>query len=276
MGVLNVTPDSFSDGGRFLARSAAADRALAMLDEGADVVDIGGESTRPGAAAVGSAEQIDRVVPVIRDVVERRPDALVSIDTTRADVAAAAVEAGAAIVNDVSGSTDDPRMSDVVIGLGVGFIVMHRHTTPDQDSFSDEYHRPPMSGDVVETTRGFLADQLARFRALGGDSLRVVLDPGLGFGKDVGQNMDLIRRTGEIAQIGRPVVSGLSRKSFVGRVSLGRESRPDERDIGTAALTALHRSAGASVFRVHEPALALEALRCADAIGPIADAAPKR
>lgn len=266
MAVLNVTPDSFSDGGRFGSHLHAAETACAMLDAGAAIIDVGGESTRPGADRVPAAEQVRRVVPVIAEVLSRRPDAIVSIDTTLAEVAGAAIDAGAAIVNDVSAGSDDAALVPLVVARRVGIVIMHRVTTPDRDSYSDAYDTAPMAGDIVEQVLASLRAQMRAFVSSGGEPNAAVLDPGLGFGKTVEQNIDLIRRTTELLALGRPILSGLSRKSFVGRVSLERDSEPAERGPGTAAFTALHRAAGASIFRVHDVSATIQALRAADAI----------
>ncbi|MEO1715596.1 MAG: dihydropteroate synthase [Planctomycetota bacterium] len=266
MAILNVTPDSFSDGGELATIDAVVRRAAAALDEGAHILDIGGESTRPGAERVDAEEQIRRVVSAVDAIVRTRNDVIISVDTTLARVARAAIDAGAVIVNDVSAGTEDDALIPLVIERGVGYVAMHRHTTPDKDSYSDAYTAPPIERDLVENVADFLRERLDSFERAGGSPECVLLDPGLGFGKSVEQNLELIRRTPDLLNLGRPVLSGLSRKSFVGRVSLERDSQPTERLPGTVALTALHRAAGASVFRVHDVAPAVQALRSADAL----------
>ncbi len=263
MAILNVTPDSFSDGGRLASPRDAAEAARRMINEGADLLDVGGESTRPGAERVSPDDQIARVVPAIRAIRDAGVDAPITIDTTRARAAAAALDAGADAVNDVSGGTEDPGMLALVAERGCGVVLMHRLRPPDRDSFSDQYTHEPVYADVVEDVRAALAAMLDRALAAGIDLGAVVLDPGLGFGKTVEQNMALIRGTDRIAALGCPVLSGLSRKSFVGRVSLGRDSEPSERLEGTVALSVEHLARGARVFRVHDPGPVSRALHAA-------------
>lgn len=254
MAILNLTPDSFSDGGHLCTPDDAVRAAALALHEGALILDLGGESTRPGAEPVPAEEQIRRVAPAVSAVARALPDAIISVDTTLAEVARAAIHAGAAIINDVSGGTHDPAMLPLAAETRVGLVLMHRRVEPRFDRYSDDYEQPPVEGDIVACVRDALRERLQAALTAGVDPEAVVLDPGLGFGKDVGQNLELIRRTGELAALGRPVLSGLSRKSFVGRVSLGRDSEPSERLAGTLALSAAHRLAGASVFRVHDVA----------------------
>lgn len=255
MAIVNVTPDSFSDGGRHFTIEAALRAARGFVEQGASVLDIGGESTRPGSEAVDGAEQIRRTEPLIRAL---RDDALfdriaISIDTTRAEVAEAAIKAGADAVNDVSGLQDEPReMMELLTRSGAGYVLMHRLYAPAKDSYSDKYARGPEYGDVVRAVREFLAEKLRLLMAAGIGEEKVILDPGLGFGKTVEQNLALIHGTPEILSLGRPVVSGLSRKSFVGRHFLGRDSDPAERLEGTLALSAEHVRYGARLLRVHD------------------------
>lgn len=252
IGILNATPDSFSDGGRHLDPRAAVEAGVAMVEAGAAILDVGGESTRPGAERMEASVQIDRVVPVIaglRDHSETR-NIVVSVDTTRAAVAAAAIEAGATIVNDVSGGTEDPDLLGVAADTGAGVVLMHRLRPPDQDSYSDRYEAPPVYDDVVDTVRAALEAFAARAVAAGVAEDRIAVDPGLGFGKTVAQNLDLLRRLDEIVADGRPVLVGASRKSFLGAVS--GQSDPASRDLESvvAALEVWHR--GARLFRVHD------------------------
>lgn len=272
MAILNVTPDSFSDGGVLTSAGDAADAAKRAADEGADMLDVGGESTRPGAARIPAAEQIDRVVPAIEAIRRAGVDVPVSIDTTLASVARAALDAGADAINDVSAGTEDDEMLPLAAERGCGIILMHRLRAPDQDAYSDRYERAPEYTDVVADVRTALGDSLARATAAGIDPASVVLDPGLGFGKSVEQNLELIRRTGEIVSLGRPVLSGISRKSFVGRVSLGRDSDPSERLEGSLALGVVHLLAGARLFRVHDAGAHARALSAAWAALPHATA----
>ncbi|MDX2133068.1 MAG: dihydropteroate synthase [Planctomycetota bacterium] len=257
LGILNATPDSFADGGRHDDPIAARDHAARMLADGADAIDLGGESTRPGAASVPVDEQIRRVVPVVRAIRALAGDAgrvPITIDTTRAPVARAALDAGADTVNDVSAGADDPDMLPLVARAGCGVILMHRARPPREDVYSDRYERPVLAGDVVHAVRAYLEAALARAIAHGVAPACVMGDPGLGFGKTVEQNLALLRAGGTCLPPGVPLLSALSRKSFVGRVSLGRDSTPDERLAGTLALSLAHLAAGAKVFRVHDVA----------------------
>jgi len=263
MAIINVTPDSFADGGRHVGVENAVAAARSAVEAGAAILDIGGESTRPRAAVVSEDEQIRRVVPVIAacrasgGVLAGVP---ISVDTTRAAVAAAAIEAGADAVNDVSGGTDDGGMIRLIAERGCGVVIMHRLVVPKADVYSDGYAvEPGYDGGVARVVNGWLRAQRGRFMEAGVDPSSIVLDPGLGFGKSVNQNLELIARTRELSATG-PVLSGLSRKSFVGRVSLGRDSGPDERLAGTLGLSVMHLAAGARVFRVHDVREHVEAL----------------
>jgi dihydropteroate synthase len=264
MAILNLTPDSFADGGRLPTPDAAVGAALRAEAEGADMLDLGGESTRPGAARVDDAEQIRRVVPSIRAIRTAGCTLPISVDTTRAPVAAAALDAGADCINDVSAGTEDTGMLALAAGRGCGLILMHRAAPPPADSFSDRYAREPeYAGGVVASVRAHLAERLAAACAAGVDAACVVLDPGLGFGKSVEQNLALLRGTPVLSELGRPMLSALSRKSFVGRVGLGRDSTPAERLPATLALSVAHLHAGARLFRVHDVAEHTQALRAA-------------
>lgn len=272
MAILNCTPDSFYEASRLLDVPAAVEAARVAFHEGASIIDIGGESTRPGSIAVGAAEQIRRTVPVIGAIRACRDlDALaISIDTTRAAVAHAALDAGADAINDVSGLTDDSDAMTELLRCGcAGYVLMHRLKQPANDSYSDRYAAAPVYRDVVLDVKSHLQQMLATLASRGVEPSRVLLDPGLGFGKAVEQNLSLIRRTGEIAELGRPVLSGLSRKSFVGRLSLGRDSEPRERLDGTIALTVLHLLSGARLFRVHDVTACASALRASSAFLPV-------
>lgn len=269
MAILNLTPDSFSDGGALPTIEAALAAAARAVDDGARILDLGGESTRPGAAAVAEAEQIARVVPVvaaIRHAGGTLGEAPISIDTTRAAVARAALEAGADVVNDVSGGTDDPAMLPLVAARRVGVVLMHRAKRPDQDSYSDAYAEPPVYGDVVREVKDYLQHRLAAALAAGIPAESIVIDPGLGFGKTVEQNLELVARTGELMTLQRPVLSGASRKSFVGRISVEGPSEPGVRLAGSLAVTVAHYLEGASIFRVHDVAEQVAALRIAEAV----------
>lgn len=258
MGVVNVTPDSFSDGGKYLSLELAVAHGLSLVEAGATIVDLGGESTRPGAERVSAAEQRRRTIPVIAGL-RMRSDVLISIDTTLAEVAEAAIEAGADIVNDVSGLREDPAMAGVCGRAGVGVVVMHMQGEPRTMQVAPEYR------DVVSEVRSFFTTQEAAAVEAGIDPASLVFDPGIGFGKSVDHNLALIRATGCLApRPGRPVLLGISRKSFIGKV-LGSEALED-RAWPTVALTALGREKGARLFRVHEVAFNVQALRLVEAV----------
>jgi dihydropteroate synthase len=247
MGVLNVTPDSFSDGQRFLAVDDAVAHGVDLAAAGADLVDVGGESTRPGAARVSEAEELRRILPVVRALVSS--GVRVSIDTMRARVAEAAVAAGATVVNDVSGGLADPDMARAVAALGVAYVAMHwRAHSQNMQEFATY-------GDVAEEVR---AELVLRLRALvdaGIDPELIVLDPGLGFAKDAAHNWALLRGLGRIVDIGQPVLVGASRKAFLGRAaqeSSGVLPPAADRDHLTSAVTALAAAAGAACVRVHD------------------------
>jgi dihydropteroate synthase len=256
MGVVNVTPDSFSDGGQFLEADAAVEHGRRLTAEGAHILDIGGESTRPGADPVGEDEELARVVPVIERLA-RTGQARLSIDTTKVAVARAALEAGASLVNDVSALRFDPGMAALVAETGVGCCLMHMLGEPRT------MQEDPCYEDVVSDVKAFLEERLAFAVAEGIEEERVWLDPGIGFGKTVEHNLELLRRLDEIVAIGRPVVVGTSRKSFLGRLAGGRAE--GERLPGTIATNVLALERGASVFRVHDVAQNADALAVAAA-----------
>ncbi len=255
LGILNITPDSFSDGGRHFAPADALRAARLMKEQGADVLDVGGESTRPGAPPVGEAEELRRVIPVIEALA---PLGLpISIDTRRARIARAAVAAGAEIVNDVSGLTRDPAMAETVAELGVGVIVMHLRGEPDTMDSLARYD------DVVAEVAAELAQRRDAALRAGIEADRIVLDPGLGFAKATEHNLTILARLDAFTSLGHPVLVGPSRKRFLGAIT-GKEA-PD-RDAATAAACVIARMNGASLFRVHDVAAAREALNVADAI----------
>jgi dihydropteroate synthase len=256
MGVLNVTPDSFSDGGLFLSPSAAIRRAREMVREGADVIDVGGESTRPGAEPVPEAEERQRVVPVVRAIASEL-GVPVSVDTTKASVAEAALEAGAVIVNDVSAGRADPRMLGLVAAAGAGIVLMHRRGTPRTMQIRPWYR------DVVAEVLGFLQRRACRARAAGIAPGAIAVDPGIGFGKTLEHNLKLLRATPQIVELGYPVLIGASRKSFLGAI-LGLPVR--ERLEGSLAAAVVAVLAGARIVRVHDVAATVRALRVAEAI----------
>ena len=260
MGVVNVTPDSFSDGGLFLDADDAVRHALELVAEGADILDVGGESTRPGAEPVTADEERRRVVPVLERVAAAGAQVQMSIDTSKPDVARAALDAGATFVNDVTAFRADPRMAGLVAERGVECCLMHMLGEPR--TMQDD----PRYEDVVSDVKAFLEERLAFAVAEGVPEERVMLDPGIGFGKTLEHNLELLRRLDEIVALGRPVVVGTSRKSFLGRIT-GREV--GERLPGTIATNVLALERGASVFRVHEVAPVREALAVAAAtVGP--------
>lgn len=251
MGVLNVTPDSFSDGGRYAQVDAALAQARRMTEEGATIIDVGGESTRPGGAAVSPADEQARILPVI-EALAARDDVLVSVDTYREETARLAVRAGAHIVNDVWGLQREPGIARVAAETGAGLVVMH--TGRERRKLAD-----PIEDQVV-----FLSRSLEIAREAGVDEQRILLDPGFGFAKETPEeNLELMARFDELATLGRPLLVGTSRKRFIGAVT-GRE--PQERGVGTAATSVILRLQGAVIFRVHDVAINKDALRLADAM----------
>lgn len=262
--IFNLTPDSFADGGALPTPSAVRGRAERDVRDGAAMIEVGGESTRPGAERVDAGTQIERLIPAIeaiRSAGGPLAEIPIGVDTTRAEVARAAIEAGADAINDVSAGTEDPAMFEFAAQTGAGLVLMHRLDPPERDQFSDQYTHPPAYGDVVEEVRRFLEERLSAATDAGVDQSSIVLDPGLGFGKTVEQNLELVRRTGELLGLGRPVMSAASRKSFVGRVGLDRDSDPGERLAASVALTVLHARAGARLMRVHDVGAHMQALR---------------
>jgi dihydropteroate synthase len=244
MGILNITPDSFSDGNRFYTLDAAVDRALQMEQEGADIIDIGGESTRPNAPAVTRAEELRRVVPVI-EAIAGKVSVPISVDTYKAEVARAACAAGAEIVNDVSGLRFDPDMPRVCAEADAGVVVMHTRGRPHEMQSNTAY------GDLLAEVRQYLAECLALAELAGVKRGRIVVDPGLGFAKSLEGNLELVRRLSELKALGHPILVGPSRKSFIGTV-VGKTS--GERLFGTAAVVAVAIANGASIVRVHDVA----------------------
>jgi dihydropteroate synthase len=256
MGVLNVTPDSFSDGGRFFGERAAVDRGIEMVDEGADIVDIGGESTRPGAEPVPAEEERVRVVPVIERLVSHVP-VPISVDTRRAEVARAALAAGATIVNDVTAGRD-PEMFTVVREAGAAYVAMHMQGEPKT------MQRDPHYDDVVAEVTEFLRERVEAAGLAGIDTDRVAIDPGIGFGKNLDHNLAVLRHVEALVALGRPVVVGPSRKRFIGTLLDGAPE--DERLEGTIGAAAWLAARGAHVVRVHDVLEVTRALRVVDAI----------
>jgi dihydropteroate synthase len=256
MGVVNVTPDSFSDGGLYIDAAAAIAHGLELEAQGAAILDIGGESTRPGAEPVNARAEGDRVLPVIEGLKARGVTAQISVDTSKAAVAAAALDAGATIVNDVTALRGDPAMAELVAARGVHCCLMHMLGEP-RTMQSD-----PRYDDVVSDVKAFLEERMAFAVARGVAEERILVDPGIGFGKTAEHNVELLARLDELAALGRPVVIGTSRKSFLGRIT----GRPvDDRLAATIATNVLAFERGARVFRVHDVAPVRDALMIAAA-----------
>jgi dihydropteroate synthase len=250
MGILNVTPDSFSDGGRFAAVDAALDQARRMAEEGASIIDVGGESTRPGAAPVDAGEEQARVLPIV-EALAGAGDVLISVDTYREATARLAVEAGAHIVNDVWGLQKEPAIALLAVETGAGIVIMHTGRGRERDP------------DVIADQHAFLGRSLEIAAEAGIGKEQIVLDPGFGFAKDPEENLALMARFDELQRLGYPLMAGTSRKRFLGGVT-GRDVA--ERDVVTAASSAILRLKGAALFRVHDVATNRDALRLADAM----------
>jgi len=257
MGVLNVTPDSFSDGGEYFEAGAAAGRAAELVAEGAEIIDVGGESTRPGSERVSPAEQVRRLERVVPEAAGL--GAVVSIDTTRAAVAAWALDAGAAIVNDISAGRDDPAMLPLAASRGCGLVLMHMRGQPKTMQADPRYD------DVVGEVRAFLAERLAAAEAAGVRRDRCIVDPGIGFGKKLEHNVALLAGMEALCGLGVPVLVGPSRKRFIGELT--GAARPADRVAGTVAACLAARARGATIFRVHDVAPLVQALAVADAVG---------
>jgi dihydropteroate synthase len=263
MGVLNVTPDSFSDGGRHLDPRAAVEAGLRMVEEGADILDVGGESTRPGSVPVPPTAEIARVGPVVEELASKA-GVPISVDTMKAEVAAEAIRRGATIVNDVTAGRD-PEMFAAVAGTGAGMVLMHMRGDPRTMQTLTDYD------DVVDEVHRFLAERVAAATAAGIGEERLAVDPGLGFAKTGAQSLLLMARVDALLDLGRPIVVGPSRKSFIGKV-LGTE--PDQRLEGTAAAVAWMASRGAHVVRVHDVRAMVRVVRVVDAIRRAAEMEP--
>lgn len=272
MGVVNITPDSFSDGGSFLDRDAAVAQAIRLLDDGADIVDLGAESTRPGSSAGGAKptvsadEEQTRLLPVIEGMLAARPGAIVSVDTYKAATARAALRSGVEIVNDVSGFTWDPEMAEVCGEMNAGVVLMHTRGKPD------EWRTQPLVGadELMEMVRARFETSMAQAAQAGIEPERIVFDPGYGFGKRFGENYALLARQAELLPLGRPLLAGVSRKSFLGHTLAALHDRmpasvTERETAGVAAMVVaiLH---GASIVRVHEVRPAMEAAVIADAV----------
>ena len=257
MGVLNITPDSFSDGGKFFAAEKAIEHGLKMAAEGADIIDVGGESTRPGAEAVVADEELRRVIPVIEKL-RAKTDVQISIDTSKTEVALAAIHAGAAIVNDVTGGRGDEGMLPLIAKTKSALIIMHMQGTPQT------MQKQPRYDDVVSEVADFFLQQHACAIGCNIDPMAIAFDPGIGFGKTLDHNLELLARLERLRVHDRPLVIGVSRKSFLGKLTNSPEMK--ERLAPAVALTALLRTRGADVFRVHDVKENVNALRVTEAI----------
>ncbi len=260
MGILNVTPDSFSDGGAYASVESAVARAGVMLGEGAEIIDVGPESTRPGSEPVSVSEQLDRAIPVIRGIRQAHPEIAISIDTRLAGVAGAAIEAGATVVNDVSALRDDPAMADVVSRSGVFVVLMHRRGIPANMQASGG----PQYGDVIREITEFLADRVEWSKGRGIDRDRIIVDPGIGFGKRVEDNYKILKYVDRYASLGLPILIGASRKRFLNKTLV--VDGPSERDAASVACAALAARDGAAIIRTHAVAETVQAVRLAAAI----------
>jgi len=256
MGILNVTPDSFSDGGRFVDPVAAVDQAQKMIAEGADIIDIGGESTRPGVSYIDEKEEIARIRPIV-EAIGKRTEVPLSIDTRKAAVAQVALDLGVAIVNDVSALQDDSRMAQVIEESGAGVVLMHRqgHSTTMQEA--------PHYEEVVGEVKSFLAKRVALAQSMGIPSDHIIVDPGIGFGKTCKHNLRILANLGEFLKLNQPLMVGLSRKGFIGELT----GKPvAEREMGNAAAMAMAVWQGAHILRVHDVAAMKDAIRVAQAL----------
>jgi dihydropteroate synthase len=254
MGVVNVTPDSFSDGGLFLDAEAAIAHGRELAEQGAEILDVGGESTRPGAEEVSAEEELDRVTPVVLGLADT---ATVSIDTSKTVVAKAALDAGASIVNDVTALRHDPEIGALCAARGAGLVLMHMQGDPRS------MQKSPTYDDVVDDVKAFLSNRLAFAVDAGVAEERIWLDPGIGFGKTLEHNLELLRRLGELRELGRPLVIGTSRKSFLGKID---GSDVGDRIGGTIASSVLAAAEGADVLRVHDVAETAQAMKMTSAI----------
>ena len=255
MGIVNVTPDSFSDGGLFLRPERAIEHGRRLVDEGADLLDVGGESTRPGARGVSADEELERVEPVVEAL--RDVGAPISIDTSKVAVAEVALDTGAEMVNDVTALRSEPELAALCAERDCGLVLMHMQGTPRT------MQEAPRYGDVVDDVKGFLAERIEFATAEGVAEERIWIDPGIGFGKTVEHNLELLRRIGELGELAQPIVVGTSRKSFIGKID---GSPVEERLGGTIASSVIALAGGAEMLRVHDVAEVAEAVRVAEAI----------
>ena len=263
VGILNVTPDSFSDGGAFQNTNQAVEHACSLIEQGATIIDIGGESTRPGAERVSAEVQIARTEPVIR-AVRKECDICISIDTTLASVARTAITAGAEIINDVSAGGEDQEMFSLAADTNVGVVLMHRRLPPELDQYSDRYTQPPHSADIVEDIANWLEYRANEAIKSGISINSIAIDPGFGFGKSVEQNWQLVEGSHRFVELGYPVYVGVSRKSFIGFTS-GIES-PERRDIPSVAAALEMALQGVQIFRVHSVSKHIQMLQSLSSI----------
>ncbi len=261
MGIVNATPDSFSGDG--VQDDPALERALRMIEDGADILDIGGESTRPGAQPVSAEEEKQRVLPLLEKLAARI-NVPISVDTTKADVARTALDAGASIINDISGATFDPAMLDVLAQTDCGIVLMHLRGTPQAMKWSEKFAGGSDQNDVIAEIRDFWTDRLSAAQAAGIARERICLDAGFGFGKSYEENLEILRRGRELRDFGFPLLSGTSRKSTIGK-ALG-DLPVEERTWGTAATVALSIANGADIVRVHDVKEMAQVARMADAV----------
>jgi dihydropteroate synthase len=258
MGILNVTPDSFSDGGKFYSIDSALKQVEKMLEQGADFIDVGGESTRPGAEAVSVDEELKRVIPVIEEVTKRFEDVIISIDTYKAKVAKQAIDAGALIVNDISGLKFDSQMASVVSSCNVPVILMHIKGTPKN------MQKNPVYNNLLNEIFDFFQDSLKILENADGDISNVIIDPGIGFGKTFEHNIEILKRLKEFSSLGLPILIGASRKSFLGTIL--NTQNPEERILGSLSVAAISALRGAKILRVHDVKETYEVLQVADAL----------
>jgi dihydropteroate synthase len=264
MGILNITPDSFSDGGKYLDRNRAIAHGEELVNAGADIIDVGGESTRPGSEPVSLDEEMRRVLPVVEVLRARFPGMILSVDTSKAEVARATLAAGADAINDVTALRGDPKMAEIVRDFGAGVVLMHMQGVPKSMQEAPQYQ------DVVEEVNAFLKQRLDFTQAVGIDPACVVLDPGFGFGKRLQDNIQLLRHLRRFTVFGRPIVAGVSRKSGLALLAGNPKLAPSDRLWPTVALTAWLREQGASIFRVHDVAPNRQAVRMIEAIAAYA------
>lgn len=257
MGIVNVTPDSFSDGGLYASHEHAINHALALLDQGAQIIDVGGESTRPGAAAVEAEQELERVIPVIEGILAQRPEAIISVDTTKAKVVQAALRAGAHIANDISGLGFEPELAQAVADTGAGLVLMHIKGTPRTMQQAPQYE------DLLGEVYDYLAQRIELAQSFGVPKSQLIVDVGLGFGKTVEHNYTLLRELGHFLSLGCPILLGPSRKSFIGAVV---DKPPAQRLMGTAATIACGIFAGAHIVRVHDVEALVDVVKVAEAI----------